>query len=155
VKAPRVALGASICVGALYFALLRRPTLTWGATEAEAASRLPGDELLEEPDGMSTRAIGIDAPASAVWPWIVQMGPSPRAGAYTYDWIENLLGLNMHSADRILPEFQQPMSARRSGTDRTECGSKGSSPTACSPGAPKMETGSGRSCCASMTTGPG
>ena len=29
-------------------------------------------------------------------------------GAYTYDRIENLLGLNMHSADRVLPEFQHP-----------------------------------------------
>ena len=33
------------------------------------------------------------------------MGPG-RAGAYTYDWIENLFGLNMHSADRIVPEWQ-------------------------------------------------
>jgi hypothetical protein len=36
------------------------------------------------------------------------MGPSPRGGAYTYDWIENLLGLDMHSADRVLPELQHP-----------------------------------------------
>jgi hypothetical protein len=36
------------------------------------------------------------------------MGPSPRGGAYTYDWIENLFGLNMHSANEVLPEFQQP-----------------------------------------------
>ena len=36
------------------------------------------------------------------------MGPSPRGGAYTYDWIENLLGLNMHSVDEVLPEFQHP-----------------------------------------------
>ena len=36
------------------------------------------------------------------------MGPSPRGGAYTYDWIENLLGLDMHSADRVLPEYQHP-----------------------------------------------
>ncbi len=35
-----------------------------------------------------------------------QMGPSPRGGAYTYDWIENLLGLDMHSVDSVLPEFQ-------------------------------------------------
>ena len=40
----------------------------------------------------------------AVWPWLAQMGPSPRGGAYTYDWIENMLGLNMHSADGVLPE---------------------------------------------------
>jgi hypothetical protein len=33
------------------------------------------------------------------------MGPG-RGGAYTYDWIENLFGLGMHTADRILPQFQ-------------------------------------------------
>ena len=48
--------------------LLRRPILTWGATEVEAASRLPGDELLEGADGVCTRAIAIDAPATCVWP---------------------------------------------------------------------------------------
>ncbi len=95
-------------IAALYSYRFRDEVLTWGATEEEARARLPGDELLEEPDGVATRAIGIDAPASAVWPWLVQMGPAPRAGAYTYDWIENLLGLNMHSADRVLPEFQHP-----------------------------------------------
>jgi hypothetical protein len=31
---------------------------------------------------------------------------SGRGGACTYDWIENLLGLNMHSASEILPEYQ-------------------------------------------------
>jgi hypothetical protein len=36
------------------------------------------------------------------------MGPSPRGGAYTYDWIENLLGLDIHSVDRVLPEYQHP-----------------------------------------------
>jgi len=36
------------------------------------------------------------------------MGPSPRGGAYTYDFVENLLGLNMHSVDRVLPEYQHP-----------------------------------------------
>jgi hypothetical protein len=92
----------------LYRALLRRPVLRWGATEAEAEGRLPGDELLEDADGVATRAITIDAPAAAVWPWLAQMGPSPRGGAYTYDWIENLFGLNMHSADRVLPEYQHP-----------------------------------------------
>ncbi|HET7051428.1 MAG TPA: hypothetical protein VFI54_24385 [Solirubrobacteraceae bacterium] len=91
-----------------YWHWLRGRVLTWGATEEEAISRLPGDELLEYADGVATRAIAIVAPASAVWPWLVQMGPSPRGGAYTYDWIENLLGLNMHSTDRVLSEFQHP-----------------------------------------------
>jgi hypothetical protein len=99
------ALGA---VAALYAVALRRPVMTWGATDEEATSRLPGDELLEDADGVSTRATWVDAPASAVWPWLAQMGPAPRGGAYTYDWIENLLGLDMHSVDEVLPEFQHP-----------------------------------------------
>lgn len=103
-----VAFAVPAVVGVLYQPLLRRPILTWGATDAEAVARLPGDELLEDADVVSTRAITIEAPASAVWPWLAQMGPSPRGGAYTYDWIENLLGLNMHSSDRVLPEFQHP-----------------------------------------------
>src|SRR5438270_13622632 len=36
------------------------------------------------------------------------MGPAPRGGAYTYDWIENLLRLNMRSVDHVIPEFQHP-----------------------------------------------
>ena len=107
-KRGRVALGSIAVAAMLYRLLLRRPILNWGATDAEAHARLPGDELLENADGVATRAITIDAPASAVWPWIAQMGPSPRGGAYTYDWIENLLGLDMHSADRVLPEYQHP-----------------------------------------------
>ena len=103
----RRAAAALVLLAALY-PLLRRPILTWGATAAEAASRLPGDELLEDADGVSTRAITIHAPAERVWPWLAQLGPSPRGGAYTYDWIENLLGLDMHSVDRVLPEFQHP-----------------------------------------------
>jgi hypothetical protein len=107
-KRGRIALGSIAGAAMLYRLLLRRPVLNWGATDAEAHARLPGDELLEEADGVATRAITIDAPAAAVWPWIAQMGPSPRGGAYTYDWIENLLGLDMHSADHVLPEYQHP-----------------------------------------------
>ena len=95
-------------LAALGYLRARRPILTWGATQAEADGSLPGDELLPDADGVTTRAIDIDAPAKNVWPWLAQMGPSPRGGAYTYDWIENLLGLNMHSVDRVLPEFQDP-----------------------------------------------
>jgi hypothetical protein len=103
----RVLLAAGGALG-LYFALLRRRVMTWGARPVDADAPLPGDALLDHADGVSTRAIEIDAPPGAVWPWIAQIGPSPRGGAYTYDWIENLLGLNMHSADRVLPEFQDP-----------------------------------------------
>ena len=108
----KTAAGAALVVvvggAALYEKVLRGPILTWGATADEAEARLPGDELLEAADGVATRAITIDAPVADVWPWVAQMGPSPRGGAYTYDWIENLLGLNMHSADAVLPDYQHP-----------------------------------------------
>jgi hypothetical protein len=99
-----VALATSVAA-ASYPVLLRQRCLTWGATPDEIARELPGDELLVTADIVSTRAVTIDAPASAIWPWLVQMG-SGRGGAYTYDWIENLFGLGMHSADEILPQFQ-------------------------------------------------
>jgi hypothetical protein len=83
----RIAGGAGLAVATAalsYPTLLRRPCLTWGATPEEAARELPGDDLLADPDIISTRAITIG----------------------TYDWIENLFGLGMHSADEILPQFQ-------------------------------------------------
>lgn len=104
----RVAFSLLVVAGLIYRALLRRWVLEWGSTPDEARSILPGDELIEHPDGVATRAITIDAPPDKVWPWIVQIGPAPRGGVYTYDWIENLLGLNMHSVDEVLPEFQNP-----------------------------------------------
>lgn len=102
---PLGALAGAVVAREAYHRGLRGPVLTWGATAEEARRRLPGDELLEDADIVSTRAITIDAPPSAVWPWLVQMGPG-RGGAYTYDWIENLLGLDMHSTDRVHPEWQ-------------------------------------------------
>jgi hypothetical protein len=105
--APLGILAAAAAVA--YHFRIRRAVLTWGAADGEADARLPGDELLEDADGVATRAIDVDAPAAAVWPWIAQMGPAPRGGAYTYDWVENLLGLDMHSVDRVLPEFQHPV----------------------------------------------
>jgi hypothetical protein len=100
--------GAALAAGAGaigYALLFRRGCLAWGATDEEVSRKLPGDELLPEADIVSTRAVTIEAPPGAVWPWLVQMG-SGRGGAYTYDWIENLLGLHMHSARQILPQFQ-------------------------------------------------
>jgi hypothetical protein len=52
-----VSIGVSLGMLGAVHPLLRRPILTWGATRDEACSRLPGDELLEDADGVSTRAI--------------------------------------------------------------------------------------------------
>jgi hypothetical protein len=101
------ALAGVALAGACARRVLRPRLLNWGASPEEAAGHLPGDELLLDADVVCTRAITIAAPAADVWPWLVQMGPGERGGAYTYDWIENLLGLDMHSVDRVLPQFQQ------------------------------------------------
>jgi hypothetical protein len=77
----------------------------WGATDEEVALALPGDEFVEEPAAQLTRAITIEATREEVWPWIVQLG-ADRGGFYTYDRLENLFGLDIHSADAIVDEWQ-------------------------------------------------
>ena len=66
---------------------------------------LAGDGLISNADMIATRAITIHASADRVWPWIAQLGQG-RGGFYSYDWLENLVGCNIHSSNRILPEWQ-------------------------------------------------
>ena len=68
--------------------LLRRRHLTWGATPAEAAAAMPGDDLLPGAQYRTTRAITVDAPPDRVWPWLVQVGYR-RAGWYAGDLLDN------------------------------------------------------------------
>ena len=78
----------------------------WGATRGEIARFFPGDELVPDATYVSTRAVTIDAPRSAVWPWLAQMGYR-RGGLYSYDWLDRLFGyLDRPSAESVLPEFQ-------------------------------------------------
>jgi hypothetical protein len=105
-----IGLGAGALAGAGiagYLRRLRPSVLNWGATAEEIERRMPGDEILPDADLQTTRAVSIEAPPEAIWPWLVQMGPRPRAGAYTYDWIERMLGIDIKNTDRILPEYQR------------------------------------------------
>ena len=88
-----------------YVRLLRPWHMHWGATATEAQGTVEGDELMPGAAIVSTRVVEIDAPPGAIWPWLVQMGPG-RGGAYTYDWIERRLGVDIHNVDRIVPELQ-------------------------------------------------
>jgi hypothetical protein len=103
----RLGTGAALVAAAalVYFGFLRDWHLHWGATAQEARGEAAGDDLMPGPDIVATRAVEIDAPPSAIWPWLVQMGPG-RGGAYTYDWIERRLGIDIRNSDRIIPEFQ-------------------------------------------------
>lgn len=79
----------------------------WGATDAEIAATYPGDELLPEPASFVNRAITINAPAEAIYPWIVQLD-AKKGGWYSYTWLETyLLNCRMVNADRIHEEWQQ------------------------------------------------
>jgi hypothetical protein len=95
----------------VYIFLVRPWHLTRGATEDEVQRSLPGDELVPDPKFVWNQAITIHAPASDVWPWLVQIG-NQRAGWYSWDAIHRLLGVagsvqyEDRSADRIIPELQ-------------------------------------------------
>lgn len=92
-------------VVAMYRGALRPWMYTWGAGKDEAAAELPGDELVSADAPRTTRAVTIDAPVRAVWPWLMQIGEG-RAGFYSYALLERAVGANIHNADRIHPEWQ-------------------------------------------------
>ena len=102
-----------VCSG-LYVLFIRPWHVRWGATDQEVTDSLPGDERVPRPVLQATRAITIDAPAEAVWPWLAQMGWR-RAGWYTFPIIDavdlraqdgHVLGSQL--VKRIVPELQHP-----------------------------------------------
>src|SRR3984893_17190530 len=102
--------------------LYRRWHLRWGATPAEVAGSMPGDALLPHAQFRSTRAITIDAPPEAVWPWLVH-GGCVRARVYSNALLDNL---GHPSATTIVPSFQilemgrwVPMSPAAAPSERT------------------------------------
>lgn len=88
----------------VYAALVRPWLQTWGATEEERRRRYPGDGE-GKPLFTVTRAVTVHAPAEQVWKWLVQIGED-KGGFYSYDWLENLAGCRIHSADEIHEEWQ-------------------------------------------------
>ncbi len=96
----------ALLVGALVYRFVALPWhLRWGATESEVCAAMPGDEIAPGANMSSTRAIAIRAPAAQIWPWLAQLGQG-RGGMYSYEWLENLAGCDIHNTDRILPEYQ-------------------------------------------------
>ena len=100
-----IAILCFVAVVSLYRFVIQSRNLNWGLDGNAASHHFPGDELLRKPDYISTHALTIDAPAEKVWPWLVQIGQN-RGGFYSYTWIENLMGLQMRNADRIVPQWQ-------------------------------------------------
>jgi hypothetical protein len=97
---------ATVAATALAVGVIRRRSLRWGATCAEARQSLPGDELLARADLQSDRAVTVRARPQDVWPWIAQLGQG-RGGFYSYDALENLVGCDIHSADAVVAQWQR------------------------------------------------
>jgi hypothetical protein len=96
-----IAVGAA----AAYLLAVRPWQLRWGATDQESDGSLPGDDLIANPDLTATRAITVSTSAEQVWPWIAQLGQG-QGGFYSYDVLENLVGCDIHSADRVVSQWQ-------------------------------------------------
>jgi hypothetical protein len=91
-------------VGA-YAGFVRPWMMRWGSTDDERSRAFPGDEIVRDANRV-TRAITIDAPPGAVWPWLIQMGQG-RAGFYSHDRLERLFGADIHNAHGLVPEWQR------------------------------------------------
>jgi hypothetical protein len=89
-----------------FFTFVRPWYLQWGATAEEQSRALPGDEMVPDAVGQSTHAITIHANVDRVWPWLAQLGRD-RGGFYSYDLLENLVGCEMPTEDRLRPDRQQ------------------------------------------------
>jgi hypothetical protein len=109
-------MGVLAAVLAASFAAVLPAIGRWGATDAEVARALPGDERLTHPGVAWTNAIEISAPPAQVWPWVAQLGDT-RGGFYSFTFIENRVGaltgatgyaVVYRNANRIVPEWQQP-----------------------------------------------
>jgi hypothetical protein len=98
--------GPQVLASVLTAPIGRRWYNRWGATESEIASAMPGDDLVTDPALGYTRAITVVAPPDLVWPWLAQIGQG-RGGLYSYDGLENLVGCDIHSADRVHPDLQR------------------------------------------------
>jgi hypothetical protein len=85
--------------------LSQRWLKNWGSTPAERARDWPGDRLVPSPHEAYLRAIAIDASADDVWKWVVQFGLG-RAGFYSYELLERLVGIDVRNVESIEPAFQ-------------------------------------------------
>lgn len=96
--------GASVMLVAWLTPFLRQRRCHWGLSEEEANVPRPGDELVPAPRWSWTHAVQIEAKPEEIWPWLAQMG-ADRAGFYSYQWLENVVGCEIHNAERVHHEW--------------------------------------------------
>lgn len=92
----------------IYIALvlaIRPWNMRWGTTTAERAMSLPGDQFVPVAHYRIDHGITINAPTTAVWPWLIQIGQD-RGGFYSYSALENAIGAQVTNAEQVIPEWQ-------------------------------------------------
>ena len=98
--------GVFLIVGCVLLRPIFRPWYSkWGTTSTEPKRKLPGDEYITQLRGGYTQAIDINTPTDSVWAWIVQIGQD-KAGFYSYEMLENLIGCDIHNTNRVISEYQ-------------------------------------------------
>lgn len=80
----------------------------WGVTETEVERRYPCDDFASVDAVQVWRGVTVDAPPSAVWPWLCQLQLAP----YSYDWFDNL----GHRSPRELRALPDPQPGERFST---------------------------------------
>jgi hypothetical protein len=96
--------GMSLMVAAFLSPFSRPARSHWGLTAEIAARPYPGDELVKAPRWSWSHGVIIEAPCSAVWPWLAQIG-ADRGGFYSYQWLQNVAGCDIENAERIHDEW--------------------------------------------------
>ena len=99
--------GVAIIIACYLTFFLKPLRERWGLSKEEAKRPLPGDGIIKSPKSKFTHAININAPTEYVWPWIAQIGQG-KGGFYSYEALENLIGLQIYNSDVVLPKFQNP-----------------------------------------------
>lgn len=100
-------LGGAVQMGVhILLPFLHAGRVRWGATDEELQRTWPGDDMVPDPCAGFMQGITIHAPASKVYPWIAQIGQN-KAGFYSYEILENIVGCQMHNTYRLVPEWQK------------------------------------------------
>jgi len=94
-------IGVITLAGLIYYGFSNPPS------EEEKRKALPGDELLgQEPGHMrGSLAVTVNAPREKIWPYLAQLGLR-RAGFYSFDWLERLMGFHIYNTYTPIDEWQ-------------------------------------------------
>ncbi|HEU4579472.1 MAG TPA: hypothetical protein VFS67_14525 [Polyangiaceae bacterium] len=96
--------GATAALLGLLVAGARPWYSTWGASAEEQRAR-PEVAVSRGLQLQEVRTVPVQAPAEQVFPWLAQLGQD-RAGFYSYDLLENLVGCRMPRIERLDPSLQ-------------------------------------------------